>query len=131
MSEPAPTTNKQSRRPWLQSLRRRLLALCIVLASFELFSFIGISILLRRVATPRTLFNSYFAKLAENEPCKWGDYVSPHPYHALYYPHRSHGCTHPNINQFGLAGEQIPAQKSNDHYTVLVLGGSVAEQLAP
>lgn len=64
-----------------------------------------------------------------SDGCDWGSTVSLHPYFAFNY-HLEEPCRHSGINQYGLVGGAIPAGRNPSYYTILLLGGSVAEQLS-
>lgn len=62
--------------------------------------------------------------------CSWGEGIGPHPYLAVYYPARHDECSEPARNNYGLRGRDIPLQHDPRFFTVLVIGASVAEQIA-
>lgn len=117
----------------LRRLGRFLLKLGIVVAVFELLSFAMVSIVLRRVALPRTLFATaaqqpLWRGSVDDRGCAWGQSVALHPFLSYRY-HHSGVCQHRGINELGLVGGPLPARRDPERYTILVLGGSVAEQL--
>ncbi len=64
----------------------------------------------------------------EGTKCRWVEIMRPHPY--LGYVKRNHPpCNEPGINQMGFKGPEFPESRPKEEFAVLVLGGSVAENL--
>ena len=67
--------------------------------------------------------------LTKGTSCRYVDTLYPHPYLAFVH-HGNPPCGLPNVNNIGLLNTDFPTVKRDDRYTVLVVGGSVASQLA-
>lgn len=77
----------------------------------------------------RALFDKNFVfDLDLNSDCPWSKSVSLHPYLSFYYKVLP-GCTEQR-NRHGFIGPEIPLEYSEDFYTLLLTGASVAEQIA-
>jgi hypothetical protein len=121
----------------MKRLGRIFIKTIIVLAIFELFSFILLSVWQRQVSWPRTFYAAESSKVAggrrigglEDNGCSWGEGVSLHPYLVYHYHRNPGGCEHRTINDLGFVGREIPLQKEPAYYTILLLGGSVAENI--
>lgn len=64
-----------------------------------------------------------------NEDCTWGQSVGLHPYLGIYYPSYEQ-CRSFSRNNFGTRGVDFPLEHDDNYYSILVMGASVAEQLA-
>ena len=73
--------------------------------------------------------NTYVRDLTREKSCRYVDTLYPHPYVAFVH-HGNPPCGPPNVNNIGLLNEDFPTVKRTDRYVVLVVGGSVASQLA-
>ncbi len=73
--------------------------------------------------------NTYVRDMTKGSECRYVDTLYPHPYLAFVH-HANPPCGPKNINNIGLFGEDYPTVKRTDRYTVLLVGGSVASQLA-
>lgn len=84
-----------------------------------------------KIVSVKTLFKEqfHFYEIGPPQGCSWGATVTHHPHLAQNYHNRSE-CVRFERNNFGFAGPNIDFEKNNDFYTVLILGGSVAEGLA-
>ena len=83
----------------------------------------------RHPVTAHSLFseNFKFDALSSND-CPWGHSVGLHPYLEVYYPVLER-CQLLERNNYGLHGIDIPFEKNEAYYTILVVGASVAEQI--
>ncbi|MBS0550129.1 MAG: hypothetical protein JSR24_20425, partial [Proteobacteria bacterium] len=72
--------------------------------------------------------NTYVRDLTKGA-CRYVDALYPHPYVAFVH-HGNPPCGLTNVNNVGLFNDDFPTVKRTDRYTVLVVGGSVASQLA-
>ena len=72
--------------------------------------------------------NTYVRDLTKG-PCRYVDTLFPHPYLGFVH-HANPPCGLPNVNNIGLFNDDFPVLKRADRYTVLLVGGSVASQLA-
>lgn len=61
-------------------------------------------------------------------PCVWGDSLQLHPYTGYSYIKLGTECT-ASVHNYGFKGSQVPIEYDPNYYTILVLGGSVAEQI--
>lgn len=61
-------------------------------------------------------------------PCSYIDNLYPHPYLGFVNGNIS-DCPDPNINAFGANSAEYPKSRTEQEYSVLVIGGSVAEQM--
>src|SRR5262245_37329432 len=73
--------------------------------------------------------NSYVRDFTRGTSCRYVDTLYPHPYLAFLH-HANPPCGFPNVNNVGLLGDDYPAARNPDRYTILVTGGSIASQLA-
>ncbi len=106
-----------------------LISIFIVYGIVELSAGIIWGIKNRDWQWPGQIASVYFPKTYGIEGCQWSDQVAVHPYLGFNYGSPSACATVP-INQFGMPGPEIPIEKQKDVFSVLVLGGSVAESLA-
>jgi hypothetical protein len=104
-----------------------LLAFCLL--TLEGFSCIATTILFHKFAPARAFFKSFRNELPREADCRWADYVSLQPYLGIRY-HENGRCRHPRINREGLVGHEMPVSRDPNYFTILLLGGSVAEGLA-
>ena len=73
--------------------------------------------------------NTYVRDATKGTNCRYVDTLYPHPYLAFVH-HGNPPCGMPNINNIGLLNTDFPTVKPTDRYVVLLVGGSVASQLA-
>lgn len=73
--------------------------------------------------------NTYVRDATKGTACRYIDTLYPHPYVAFVH-HANPPCGQSWINNVGLYGADFPTVKEKDHYVVLLIGGSVASQLA-
>ena len=79
--------------------------------------------------TPLGLYEKYFpADALSNERCSWGAQAGIHPYLSIYYPEKEK-CRSFIRNNYGLRSKNIPLELDQNYYTILIAGGSVAEQI--
>jgi hypothetical protein len=71
----------------------------------------------------------YVRDVSKGQPCRYQDTLYPHPYVAFVH-HANPPCGQPWINNVGLYGPDFPSLKPADRYVVILIGGSVASQLA-
>jgi hypothetical protein len=73
--------------------------------------------------------NTYVRDLQRGGGCRYVDTLYPHPYVGFVH-HANPPCGPRNVNNVGLFNEDFPSVKRTDRYVVLMVGGSVASQLA-
>jgi hypothetical protein len=73
--------------------------------------------------------NTYVRDATKGTACRYVDTLYPHPYVAFVH-HANPPCGMPWVNNVGLFGPDFPTVKPTDRYVVMVIGGSVASQLA-
>src|SRR5579864_592744 len=73
--------------------------------------------------------NTYVRDLTRGKDCRYVDTLYPHPYVAFVH-HGNPPCGLANINNVGLFNDDFPTVKRTDRYTILLVGGSVASQMA-
>lgn len=111
----------------LKAIGEILVGLLIIVVGVEFVSFLYLSSISKSVHGPShyySLINTGF----HSADCSWGDKISVHPYLSIRY-HRMRNCSDERANSRGMLGEEVPFKKDNDHYNILILGGSVAEIL--
>jgi hypothetical protein len=72
--------------------------------------------------------NTYVRDMTKGTACRYIDTLYPHPYVA-FVQHANPPCGIPWVNNVGLFGPDFPVVKRNDHYVVMITGGSVASYL--
>ena len=73
--------------------------------------------------------NTYVRDATKGTACRYVDTLYPHPYVAFVH-HANPPCGLPWVNNIGLFGPDYPVLKNPERYTVILIGGSVASQLA-
>ncbi len=73
--------------------------------------------------------NTYVRDATRGTACRYVDTLYPHPYVAFVH-HANPPCGIPWANNIGLLGPNFPTVKPTDRYVVMLIGGSVASQLA-
>ncbi len=73
--------------------------------------------------------NTYVRDLTKGTSCRYVDTLYPHPYVAFVH-HANPPCGPSWTNAVGLFGPDPPTVRRHDHYVVMLIGGSVAAQLA-
>ena len=73
--------------------------------------------------------NTYVRDATKGTACRYVDTLYPHPYVAFVH-HANPPCGMPWVNNVGLFGPDFPTIKPADYYVVMLIGGSVASQLA-
>ena len=73
--------------------------------------------------------NTYVRDATKGTACRYVDTLYPHPYVAFVH-HANPPCGMPWVNNVGLFGPDFPTVKPSDYYVVMLIGGSVASQLA-
>ena len=73
--------------------------------------------------------NTYVRDATKGTACRYVDTLYPHPYVAFVH-HANPPCGMPWVNNVGLFGPDFPTVKPADRYVVMLIGGSVASQLA-
>ena len=73
--------------------------------------------------------NTYVRDATKGTACRYIDNLYPHPYVAFVH-HANPPCGIPWVNNVGLFGPDFPTIKPADRYVVMLIGGSVASQLA-
>ena len=73
--------------------------------------------------------NTYVRDATKGTACRYIDNLYPHPYVAFVH-HANPPCGIPWVNNVGLFGPDFPTIKPPDRYVVMLIGGSVASQLA-
>ncbi|MGE4081278.1 MAG: hypothetical protein AB7F22_37665, partial [Reyranella sp.] len=73
--------------------------------------------------------NTYVRDATKGTACRYVDTLYPHPYVAFVH-HANPPCGLPWVNNIGLFGSDYPVLKDPERYTVILIGGSVASQLA-
>jgi hypothetical protein len=72
--------------------------------------------------------NTYVRDLTKGG-CRYVDTLFPHPYVGFVH-HGNPPCGIPNVNNVGLFNDDFPVIKRADRYTIILIGGSVASQMA-
>jgi hypothetical protein len=72
-------------------------------------------------------FRSYFNISSPND-CGWGESIGPHQFIGYIY-HDKAECQASFRNNFGFRGSDVPDVYDPNFYSIMLLGGSVAEQL--
>jgi hypothetical protein len=72
--------------------------------------------------------NTYVRDLTKGA-CRYVDTLFPHPYVAFVH-HGNPPCGLENVNNVGLFNDDFPTIKRADRYTIILVGGSVASQMA-
>lgn len=103
-----------------------LLAFMTLILS-ETFLYVYFKNLNNRSLSATELFNKEFGSNDYNN-CNWTDSIGIHPYLAIYYP-PTNPCNQTQVNNYGFKGHDIPLKKDTDFYTILITGGSSAEQI--
>ncbi|HSI00061.1 MAG TPA: hypothetical protein VLA02_05620 [Reyranella sp.] len=110
-----------------------LIGIVMALAAIELTAIVWLYLEEGRYVSAEELFqrsqNTYVRDLTKGSACRYVDTLYPHPYVAFVH-HANPPCGLPNVNNIGLLNTDFPTLKRDDVYTVLVVGGSVASQLA-
>lgn len=104
-----------------------IIVLLLPVLAIELASLSYLSISNKNVKTPSE-YISKFSRYEQKKSCSWSDYVSHHPYLMIRYK-RTGKCINNDVNQRGMIGEDFGHTKDQRYYNILLLGGSVAEQL--
>jgi hypothetical protein len=73
--------------------------------------------------------NTYVRDATKGTACRYVDTLYPHPYVAFVH-HANPPCGMANVNNVGLFGHDYPTVRNPDYYTLILVGGSVASQLA-
>ena len=73
--------------------------------------------------------NTYVRDATKGTSCRYVDTLYPHPYVAFVH-HANPPCGIPYLNAQGLYGPDFPAVRDPNFYTIMLVGGSVASQLA-
>jgi hypothetical protein len=118
----------------IRSLMTIVLGIVLVLAVVEVAAMAWQYIEDGRYTPAAVLFertqNTYVRRGATPETtCRYEDTLYPHPYVAFVH-HANPPCGIPWVNNVGLFGPDFPTVKPTDRYVVMVIGGSVASQLA-
>lgn len=110
-----------------------LVAVVLSLAAVELTAIVWLMVEDGHYTPAAELFqrtqNTYVRDLTKGTDCRYVDTLYPHPYVAFVH-HGNPPCGAPNVNNVGLFGDDFPTEKRTDRYVVLMVGGSVASQLA-
>jgi hypothetical protein len=110
-----------------------LVGIVMALAAVELTAIVWLYLEEGRYVSAEELFqrtqNTYVRDLTKGSACRYVDTLYPHPYVAFVH-HANPPCGLANVNNIGLLNTDFPTLKRDDVYTVLVVGGSVASQLA-
>ncbi len=72
--------------------------------------------------------NTYVRDLTKGA-CRYVDTLFPHPYVGFVH-HGNPPCGIDNVNNVGLFNDDFPVIKRADRYTIMLVGGSVASQMA-
>lgn len=113
-------------------MKRRIFVfgtILLVWLSLEGASAFLLSLKNKKWQSPQQLFSQDFI-IDKPGGCRWADQVTLHPYLGFMYKNNSSCPSAGNINSYHLLGAEIPFKKDPFVYTILVLGGSVAESLA-
>jgi hypothetical protein len=73
--------------------------------------------------------NTYVRDATKGTSCRYVDTLYPHPYVAFVH-HANPPCGMSWVNNVGLFGPDYPTVKPTDRYVLMLIGGSVASQLA-
>jgi hypothetical protein len=73
--------------------------------------------------------NAYVRGVTRTANCRYIDTLFPHPYVAFVH-HGNPPCGIPNVNNAGLFNDDLPVVKRTDRFSILLVGGSLAAQLA-
>ena len=73
--------------------------------------------------------NTYVRNAGNRTVCRYADSLYRHPYVAFVH-HADPPCGFAWVNNVGLFKPDFPTTKSKDYYVVILIGGSVASQLA-
>jgi len=109
-----------------------LIGLVLAVVAIEAMAIVWLTIEDGRYTPAADLFertqNIYVREMTRGTPCRFIDTLYPHPYVA-YVHNADSPCSGPWVNNVGLFGPDFPVVKSNDRYTLLLTGGSVASFL--
>ena len=110
-----------------------LLGVVMALAAVEVTAIVWLMIEDGRYTPAAELFertqNTYVRDVTRGSACRYVDTLYPHPYLAFVH-HANPPCGLSNVNNIGLFNTDFPTAKPADRYVVLIVGGSVASQLA-
>ena len=110
-----------------------LVGIVMALAAIEVTAIVWLYLEDGRYTPAEELFqrtqNTYVRDSTKGTACRYVDTLYPHPYLAFVH-HANPPCGLPYINNIGLLGTDFPTIKPADRYVVLLVGGSVASQLA-
>jgi hypothetical protein len=110
-----------------------LIGFVFALAILEVGSILWLMIEDGRYTPAAELFdrtqNTYVRDLTKGTDCRYVDTLYPHPYLGFVH-HANEPCGIKWTNNVGLFGDDFPTVKRTDRYTILLVGGSVASQLA-
>jgi hypothetical protein len=77
----------------------------------------------------RSHHNNYFQSIYLSSGCSFMDALTPHPYLAFVF-HNNAPCGLPELNRVGIFQvREFPHERDPNFYSILVLGGSVANQI--
>ena len=106
-----------------------LMAIALVLIFFEISSRFFWIVKERSWVSSADVIKKHFPQSFNVPGCVWSDQIQTHPYWGIAYKLDSPCATVP-VNSQGLSGPEIPQVRDPHYFTVLVVGGSVAETLA-
>ena len=111
-----------------------LIGIVLALAAIEVAAIAWLYVEDGRYTPAEELFertqNTYVRDATKGTTCRYVDTLYPHPYVAFVH-HGNPPCGLPSVNNIGLLRHRLPdGQRDPDRYTVILVGGSVASQLA-
>jgi hypothetical protein len=110
-----------------------LVGIVLALAAVELAAIALLYIEDGRYTPAAELFertqNTYVREATRGTTCRYIDTLYPHPYVAFVH-HANPPCGMSWANNVGLFGPDFPTLTPKDYYVVMLVGGSVASQLA-
>ena len=110
-----------------------LIGIVLSLAAIELAAIALLYIEDGRYTPAAELFertqNTYVRDATKGTGCRYVDTLYPHPYVAFVH-HANPPCGIPHLNAQGMFGPDFPAVRDPNYYTIMLVGGSVASQLA-
>ena len=121
--------SRQRLYSWISTLIGILFACALLEAGAILWLYIDEGRYTPAVQLFERTHNTYVRDMTRGTSCRYVDALYPHPYVAFVH-HANPPCGPAHVNNVGLFGEDFPTVKRTDRYVILLVGGSVASQLA-